>query len=86
MWLAMNEALLTNHARFRIGSAINDLCLICGVYPEITLHILKYCVKAEEMWSSVGYSFIKTLFFFFFFQQLLKNWLEANISDETRPY
>ena len=46
LWLVLNEALLTNRARFKKGLASNDLCALYGVKSESLLYALRHCEKA----------------------------------------
>ena len=62
------------------GLSAIDLCPICGIYFETTLHVIRDCEIVKDMWKSIGNSLIKNLFF----QQPLKIWLEENLLDETR--
>ena len=50
MWLVMNEALLINNARFRRALIASNTCCIYGIYSKTTLHILRDCDKAKELW------------------------------------
>ena len=63
MWLAANDALLPNCAWLKRGLAINDSSVLCGVATEITLHALRGCPKAKELWKSIEISFIEDSFF-----------------------
>ena len=58
MWLVGNDALLTNFVRKKRNLTVNDSCFLCGVTVETTLHALRDCSKAKEMWNSVGISCI----------------------------
>lgn len=75
IWLVMNDALRTNHARLNKSLSTYDLCVICGTSAETMLHTLHDCLVARELWKSVGNRFIKDSFF----QQPLLPWLEGNV-------
>ena len=63
MWLIINNALLTNYARFKRGMSNVDNCALCGIYLESTLYVLHDCKKAKDLWKNVGHSLIKRTFF-----------------------
>ena len=80
MWLAMNDALLANHAWFRRGLVHVDTCALCVIYSKTMLHVLHDYDKVMELWKSVRNSLIKSSLF----QQSLNYWLEENLLDETQ--
>ena len=63
MWVVVNNALLTNHARVRRVLSLGDTCILCGRASETTLHALRNCIYAKELWKSIGHSFITNSFF-----------------------
>ena len=79
MWVVPNDALLTNHACLRKGLATQDNCYLCGNVSETKLHALWYCPITQELWTSVGNSFISASFF----QQPLLKQLENNMLNGT---
>ena len=80
MWLALNDALLTNRARYRRGLAANDTCALCSRFPKTTLHAIRDCEVVKKAWKSVGNNFIKNSFF----QKPLMALIEENLLDEVR--
>ena len=80
LWLVVNEAHLTNVSRMKKGLSAIDLCPICGIYSETTLHVPRDCEIAKDMWKSIGNSLIKNSFF----EQPLKIQLEENLLHETK--
>lgn len=63
MWLAMNDALLANHAWFRRGLVHVDTCALCVIYSKTMLHVLHDYDKVMELWKSVRNSLIKSSLF-----------------------
>ena len=63
LWLVVNDALLTNFSRLKKRLGANDLYPMCGIYSETTLHILRDCEIAKDMWISIGNSLMREFVF-----------------------
>ncbi|CAN1157085.1 Putative ribonuclease H protein At1g65750 [Linum perenne] len=54
LWLAGLDKLLTNEQRCRRKHAADPLCPLCLTQIETSLHMLRDCVFAKEVWNQVG--------------------------------
>ena len=80
MWLVINDALLTNHARMKRGMAHSDLCALCNQHCETVLHILRDFNLGRNLWTSIDNSLANDSFF----HLPLLQWVEVNIMAKTR--
>ncbi|MCI19533.1 ribonuclease H, partial [Trifolium medium] len=50
IWLAARERILTNLRRSKWGVRISPICSRCGRDDETTVHVLRDCVFATQVW------------------------------------
>ncbi|KAK8559266.1 hypothetical protein V6N12_042546 [Hibiscus sabdariffa] len=75
LWIAFKDHLMTNLERFLRSVGHHPSCTICDTQDESTLHVLRDCKFAREVWlyfSPVVYSPT-------FFTMNLQAWLMSNI-------
>lgn len=53
LWLAAQDKLLTNLARFKRNLTTNSLCSPCNREEEDVLHILRDCDCAVNIWNEI---------------------------------
>lgn len=78
IWLAAQERILTNFRRSKWGVGISPLCTRCGRDDETTIHVLRDCVYATQVWLCLVPSNYITDFFTFD----CRNWIFDNISEQ----
>jgi ribonuclease HI len=78
IWLAAQERILTNFRRSKWGVGISPLCTRCGRDDETTIHVLRDCVYATQVWLRLVPSNFMTDFFTFD----CRNWIFDNISKQ----
>lgn len=66
IWLAAHERILTNVRRSKWGMGISLTCTSCGSHNETTLHVLRDCVHATQVWLRLVPSNFITSFFSFY--------------------
>ncbi|KAJ1415138.1 Ribonuclease H domain [Sesbania bispinosa] len=54
MWLVLNKGPKTKHKGFRCGLYDSDVCPVCLQHIETPLHVLRDCLNAKNVWSSLG--------------------------------
>ena len=65
IWLAAQECILTNFRRSKWGAGISPLCSRCGREDETTIHVLRDCDYAIQVWLRLVLSYFITDFFTF---------------------
>lgn len=75
LWLVANDALLTNCNRVRRRLTEDDNCCCCTHSPETTLHVLRDCDFAKDVW----YRFVPVRSRRAFFDKDLQEWLYVNL-------
>ncbi|KAA3486519.1 non-LTR retrotransposon transposase [Gossypium australe] len=53
IWVIIKKRLLTNSERVRRGIAQDATCHLCGHIKEDTLHVLRDCPFAREIWHNI---------------------------------
>ncbi|CAA0822774.1 Polynucleotidyl transferase- ribonuclease H-like superfamily protein [Striga hermonthica] len=77
LWLAAQEKLLTNVERHRRHITRSTLCPLCEQFPESTLHCLRDCVGAKQIWMTL----IPTKNHSAFFSMPLRDWIVQNLQN-----
>lgn len=77
LWLTWNDRLLTNVSLLHRGIQNQGGCKYCASPQETTLHALRDCVRAKELWGHLGVSSS----FQSFWSSDLNNWLSLNINN-----
>lgn len=54
VWLAMHDRVMGNTNRVKRQLTLDPRCTHCGAQEETTLHILRGCTRAKEVWRCVG--------------------------------
>jgi len=78
MWMAAHERLLTNYRRSKWGVGISLMCSGCDRDNETTLHVLRDCPKATQIWIRLVPSNYITNFFSFD----CMDWIFKNINNQ----
>lgn len=71
--MAMHDRLMGNANRVKRQLALDPRCAHCGAEEETTLHILRDCTAANEVWRHVGGPATATRFYTGDIQQWLFN-------------
>lgn len=50
LWLVGHERLMTNEVRRERGLSSFGMCPLCSLVVETTMHVLRDCVKAKQVW------------------------------------
>ncbi|CAA0830665.1 Polynucleotidyl transferase- ribonuclease H-like superfamily protein [Striga hermonthica] len=79
LWLTAHDRLLTNKERFRRHLSASAEYEACGA-SESTLHVLRDCPCAKQMWHRL----LPPCTAHAFFQQALRTWLRSNLSGSPR--
>jgi len=74
IWLNAHDRILTNYRRSRWGVGISPTCPCCGSEDETTLHVLRDCNYATQVWIRLVPSDCITDFFSFD----CRNWVFTN--------
>ncbi|KAL4366577.1 hypothetical protein GQ457_05G020240 [Hibiscus cannabinus] len=53
LWLSFKERLMTNVERCRRSIGQSQICTCCQTYAETTVHVLRDCQLASEVWSTL---------------------------------
>jgi hypothetical protein len=64
IWLAAQERILTNFRRSKWGVGISPICTRCGRENETTIHVLRDCIYATQVWLHLVPSNFITDFFY----------------------
>ncbi|CAJ2647032.1 unnamed protein product [Trifolium pratense] len=80
MWMAAHERLLTNYWRSKWGVGISPMCPDCDRDNETTLHVLRDCPKATQIWIRLVPSNQITNFF----SLNCRDWIFRNISNQPQ--
>ncbi|WCJ38142.1 Polynucleotidyl transferase ribonuclease H-like superfamily protein [Euphorbia peplus] len=81
LWIALHGKLMGNFERSRRNFTNSDMCSICNRDPETTLHILRDCPKAKQVWSS----FIPNSLLSYWFNLNLQDWIMYNLNSFKHP-
>lgn len=76
LWLMIHEGLMTNKSRWRRGIAQSPICSHCGEAQEDSLHAIRDCRYAREVWELLLPINKKMEFF----KDGLQRWISANLS------
>ncbi|CAN1162877.1 Putative ribonuclease H protein At1g65750, partial [Linum perenne] len=79
LWLVVHDRILTNAERRRRHMTDSDDCQICRGRTEDTLHVIRDCKLAREVWSS----FIPPELASQFFSDSLQVWLQKGLLHEA---
>nr|KYP35123.1 Putative ribonuclease H protein At1g65750 family [Cajanus cajan] len=83
LWRVAHESLLTNFCRVKRGMSSDSTCGECRQAMETTLHVLRDCPYAQEVWNKTcrGLALMQA------FRGNLENWLLKNLfrSQHLRP-
>jgi ribonuclease HI len=79
MWMAMHNRLITNSLKSKMGLC-HAMCSYCGNVEETTLHVLRDCSKAQNLW----YNLIPVQHRGIFFMGELQTWCSSNLLDTTQ--
>lgn len=63
LWLAAQEKLLTNSQIVHRSMCVSDMCEVCGLGCETSLHVLRDYPNARMLWDGLGASNIITNFY-----------------------
>ncbi|CAI9114900.1 OLC1v1015718C1 [Oldenlandia corymbosa var. corymbosa] len=77
LWLVAKEAILTNSQRWNRRIADSPACDLCGGALESTMHALRDCPKAANIWSRMVPAKHKGRFF----GSSLEDWLWNNLTN-----
>ncbi|XP_010520746.1 PREDICTED: uncharacterized protein LOC104799794 [Tarenaya hassleriana] len=75
LWLACNNRLLTNMARFKRNLSSSGQCPLGCPSDESVLHVLRDCSVAKVLWNDLGVKMIQSGFF----QVGILDWFESNL-------
>jgi len=75
LWLTAHDRLMTNALRVTRGLASDSRCKACPQEDEDTLHVLRDCRFAWEVWSNLGPAGEREIFF----STPLRTWLRNNL-------
>ncbi|KAK8986478.1 hypothetical protein V6N11_010034 [Hibiscus sabdariffa] len=75
LWIAFRDRLMTNLERCRRSVGHHPYCTTCDTHDESTLHILRDCKFAREVWLY----FLPGVYSPIFFTESLQAWLLSNI-------
>ncbi|KAK8628295.1 hypothetical protein V6N13_064004 [Hibiscus sabdariffa] len=75
MWLTTHRCHLTNIERVRRHLAFSDECTLCRSGPEDIDHVLRYYIRAWELWDSIIKPEVQAQFHALPFE----NWLHDNL-------
>ena len=78
MWLAVQDRLMTNVERARRHLGSSEMCELCGVGRETTLHVLRDCWFAKRLW----YNLLTNDNHTDFFSLGLEEWFKVNLRSE----
>ncbi|KAK9027502.1 hypothetical protein V6N11_067335 [Hibiscus sabdariffa] len=82
IWLSYKERLMTNVERCRRSFGQSLVCPCCHAHAETTVHVLRDCHLAHEIWSNLLPPTCSVDFFHSHFQ----DWLCSNLTaDYTHP-
>jgi hypothetical protein len=79
MWQPMHNRLITNSLKRKMGLC-HAMCVYCGDVEETTLHVLRDCQKAKELW----YQLIPGQSRGVFFMRDLHDWCYLNIKNTAQ--
>ncbi|CAA0840318.1 Unknown protein [Striga hermonthica] len=77
LWLAAQDKLLTNVERRRRHISDSSTCTLCGRYDESTMHCLRDCTGARQVWRSLIPAHQQSEFF----RLHLRDWLIQNLQN-----
>ncbi|WCJ28598.1 Polynucleotidyl transferase ribonuclease H-like superfamily protein [Euphorbia peplus] len=81
LWVAAHNKLMGNAERKKRGSTQLDTCDICKLETESTLHILRDCPHASQVWNY----FVPNNMFAYWSSLNLQDWLMYNINGMKHP-
>ncbi|KAK9042856.1 hypothetical protein V6N11_071211 [Hibiscus sabdariffa] len=76
LWIAFRDRLMTNLERCRRSVGHHPYCTTCDTHDESTLHVLRDCKFARDVWLY----FSPSLYSPTFFTESLQAWLLSNIN------
>ncbi|GLT57721.1 hypothetical protein SLA2020_306730 [Shorea laevis] len=78
LWLILRNRVLTNAFRFERHLASSPICPRCGGEPETSLHLLRDCPFATQVWTLLGLGDME------FFQLPWPHWIKISSKKVTR--
>lgn len=75
MWIVSHDRILANFARWRRKLTVDSFCALCGVGVESTIHALRDCDQAREVWDRL----VPPQLVDRFYSTTLRDWLEDNL-------
>lgn len=79
MWRCVHKALATNMVRWRRGIATSNQCPICNSGEEATIHLLRDCAFAKNLWWALADGVLPNQFY----NSDLQYWMSMNIDDHS---
>ncbi|CAA0840195.1 Polynucleotidyl transferase- ribonuclease H-like superfamily protein [Striga hermonthica] len=78
LWLALRDRLFTNMEQVRRHMAEDDACDFCG-QPEWTIHVLRDCERAHNVWLRLVPSSCRRSFF----SEDVTAWMWSNVMEHA---
>ncbi|GAU42748.1 hypothetical protein TSUD_77850 [Trifolium subterraneum] len=78
MWMAAHERLLTNYRRSKWGVGVSPLCSACDKDNETTIHVLRDCPLATQIWIRL----VPSNQISNFFSLHCREWIFKNINNQ----
>jgi ribonuclease HI len=78
IWMVMHNKLLTNSLKSKMGLS-HSMCFYCRVVEETTLHVLRDCTLAKEIW----YQVVPIVNRSDFFMGDLQDWIGFNMKNSV---
>ncbi|KAF7805280.1 non-LTR retroelement reverse transcriptase-like [Senna tora] len=82
IWSVKHDSVMTNAQRKRRGFCTSDLCPLCSNEIETSLHALRDCGKAREVWKTL----LPRNEWQDFFTDNLNEWLNRNLSKSNEGW
>ncbi|KAJ1389207.1 Reverse transcriptase zinc-binding domain [Sesbania bispinosa] len=79
LWIILNNGLKTRSKGFRRGFMESDVCPLCMNHEETTTHIIRDCVKVQQVWFQLAWGILPTDFF----SASVREWILANIGPHS---
>jgi ribonuclease HI len=77
LWLAAHERLHTNSLRKTRSISQSDACATCRDNVETSLHAIRDCLKAREVWEKCKFQGIESIIY----TGKTKNWIKMNLKE-----
>ncbi|CAJ2650297.1 unnamed protein product [Trifolium pratense] len=79
VWMILHNRLLTNSLKNKMGLS-HAMCEYCGDKEETTLHVMRDCPKAREVWTYVVPLSLRGIFF----MGDLQHWIGFNLNSNSQ--